>query len=67
MADVCDMADELIAQQLEQSLAAVPKLMGVSATHCKECDEPIPEERRVALPGVRLCVDCRSVAEVRRG
>lgn len=31
-----------------------------SATHCAECDEPIPEARRQAVPGVQLCVDCQS-------
>lgn len=31
-----------------------------SAAFCDECDEPIPEARRVAIPGVRLCVECQS-------
>ena len=31
---------------------------GDSLTHCAECDEPIPEARRAALPGVKLCRDC---------
>lgn len=31
-----------------------------SAAFCDECDEPIPEARRAAIPGVRLCVDCQS-------
>ena len=33
---------------------------GPGATHCTECDEPIPEARRAAQPGVRLCVGCQS-------
>ncbi len=32
--------------------------VGESLTHCAECDEPIPEARRAALPGVKLCIDC---------
>lgn len=32
---------------------------GESRTHCAECDEPIPEPRRAALPGVTLCRDCQ--------
>lgn len=32
---------------------------GPSATHCEECDAPIPEARRQAVPGVRLCVPCQ--------
>lgn len=30
-----------------------------SALFCAECDEPIPEARRQAIPGVQLCVDCQ--------
>jgi phage/conjugal plasmid C-4 type zinc finger TraR family protein len=38
---------------------------GESATHCVECDEPIPERRRLALPGVRTCVACQSERDTR--
>ncbi len=31
-----------------------------SAETCAECDEPIPEKRREAIPGVQLCVECQS-------
>lgn len=30
-----------------------------SRTHCIECEEPIPEARREAIPGVSLCIDCQ--------
>ncbi|AUH32189.1 DksA/TraR family C4-type zinc finger protein [Paracoccus tegillarcae] len=33
---------------------------GDSAEFCVECDEPIPEARRQAVPGVKLCIDCQS-------
>ena len=36
---------------------------GESATHCDECEAPIPEARRAAVPGVRLCVPCRSALD----
>ncbi len=36
---------------------------GESLTHCEMCEEPIPEARRRALPGVRLCVACQSELE----
>lgn len=32
---------------------------GVSRTHCEDCDAPIPERRRLAVAGVRLCVACQ--------
>lgn len=37
--------------------------IGVSARICTACGEPIPEERRLALPGVRLCLPCRAAQE----
>lgn len=36
---------------------------GESLTHCEECDNPIPEARRKAIPGVHLCIDCQSEIE----
>lgn len=36
---------------------------GPTATHCDECGEAIPERRREAIPGVRLCVECQSLAD----
>ncbi len=33
---------------------------GPSLSHCEECDAPIPEARRQAVPGVRLCVQCQA-------
>jgi phage/conjugal plasmid C-4 type zinc finger TraR family protein len=32
---------------------------GESLTHCADCEEPIPEKRRVAIPGVKLCIECQ--------
>lgn len=32
---------------------------GPGRMHCEACDEPIPEARRKAMPGVRLCVSCQ--------
>lgn len=37
----------------------------VSATHCEECDEELPEARRKAYPGCTMCVDCQADAERR--
>lgn len=46
-----------IAEELER-MKARRKPVGDSLTHCAECEEPIPEARRQALPGVKLCIDC---------
>ncbi|AOE49602.1 DksA/TraR family C4-type zinc finger protein [Kangiella sediminilitoris] len=36
---------------------------GESLTHCEWCDEKIPEARRKAIPGVRLCITCQAEQE----
>ncbi|MCO7247607.1 DksA/TraR family C4-type zinc finger protein [Halomonas sp. Mc5H-6] len=33
---------------------------GESLDVCEECGDPIPDARRKAIPGVRLCVACQS-------
>lgn len=36
---------------------------GPSLSHCEECEAPIPQARREAVPGVRLCVHCQEAAD----
>ena len=36
---------------------------GPGLEHCEHCEAPIPEARRVAVPGVRLCVACQDAAD----
>ena len=57
--------DGAVSEQIEASvndelarMQARRKLVGESLTHCAECDEEIPEARRQAIPGVKLCIDC---------
>ncbi|WP_255418664.1 TraR/DksA C4-type zinc finger protein [Paracoccus sp. JM45] len=40
--------------------AARQTARGNSAEFCADCDEPIPQARRQAVPGVKLCVSCQS-------
>ena len=68
--------DGAVSEQIEASISdelarmqARKTPVGESLTHCAECDEPIPEARRIAVPGVKLCVDCvaeRDAVRVRR-
>lgn len=37
----------------------------VSATHCEECDEELPDARRKAYPGCKMCVECQGEQELR--
>ncbi|CCK06157.1 Hypothetical Zinc-finger containing protein [Cronobacter sakazakii 696] len=39
---------------------------GESLEFCEMCDEPIPEARRKAIPGVRLCVNCQQKEDEHR-
>ncbi|MBP3439033.1 MAG: DksA/TraR family C4-type zinc finger protein [Sutterella sp.] len=40
---------------------------GPGLRYCEECGEEIPEARRRAVPGVRLCISCQRVADKRNG
>ena len=40
--------------------------VGDSLTHCADCEEPIPEARRQAIPGVKLCIDCQTERQSRQ-
>jgi len=36
---------------------------GDSLLHCEECDAVIPEARRLAVIGVRLCIACQRLRD----
>ena len=64
--------DGAVSEQIEASISdelarlkAKARPQGESRTHCAECDEPIPDARRTALPGVKLCIDCASDSQAR--
>lgn len=69
MADIADFANDLVQERLDQALAARSAAKSVLVVHsflfCEGCDEPIPEARRLALPGCTQCVQCQSVEELR--
>ena len=56
---------EQIDATVEDAVRRAKSLLpgGESLTHCAECGQAIPEPRRVALPGVRLCVACQEAAD----
>lgn len=39
---------------------------GPGLARCEECDAAIPEARRKAVPGVRLCVACQQAQDAER-
>lgn len=56
-----DAVNEQINSTIEDAVARARKELpqGESLTECEECGEPIPEARRKAIPGVRLCINCQ--------
>lgn len=54
-----------IEDELKRMMHARRDPQGESLTHCAECEEPIPEGRRRAIPGVKLCIDCQSSRDAR--
>ena len=55
---VQDQIDASVEDAVTRARSRLPK--GESRRHCEECGEPIPEPRRQAVPGVRLCVACQT-------
>jgi phage/conjugal plasmid C-4 type zinc finger TraR family protein len=61
--------DGAVQDQIDASVKDAVKLArrrlpdGESLTYCEECESLIPEARRKAIPGVRLCISCQSALE----
>lgn len=68
MSDIIDRASEREAEFLADALARhqrQPENRG-SLSHCKDCGEPIPEARRLAVSGCLRCIDCQELHEMGR-
>lgn len=55
---VQEQIDSSIEDAVARTRSQLPR--GDSLSRCEECDVPIPEARRQAVPGVRLCVNCQA-------
>lgn len=55
-----EIRDDALAARARQ---ADGRLGEASAEECAVCGEPIPEARRVALPGVQTCIECQDDLE----
>ncbi len=58
---VQDQIDASVNDAIEQARGKLPA--GESLTHCEECEQIIPEARRKAVAGVRLCIQCQSAVD----
>jgi len=56
---VQDQIDATISDAIKRARSRAPR--GPSLTHCESCEAKIPEARRKAVAGVRLCVACQTV------
>ncbi len=55
---VQEQIDASIEDAVSHARSQLPK--GESLKRCEECDAEIPEARRQAVAGVRLCVRCQT-------
>jgi len=59
---VHDQIRDSIEDEVKRVQGCLPK--GKSLNFCELCDEKIPEVRRNALPGIRLCIECQQGEDV---
>lgn len=55
---VQEQIDASIKDAVELARSRLPR--GESLRECEECGSEIPQARREAVPGVRLCVGCQA-------
>jgi len=55
---VQDQIDATVEDAVKRVRDSLPR--GESLKNCEECQAEIPEARREAVPGVRLCITCQS-------
>lgn len=58
---VQDQIDATIKDAIKRVRSQAPR--GPSLKRCEACDAKIPEARRKAVPGVRLCVSCQDAQD----
>ena len=59
--NVQDQIDASVEDAVKLARSRLPE--GGGATRCEQCEAIIPEARRKAMPGVRLCIDCQAELE----
>jgi phage/conjugal plasmid C-4 type zinc finger TraR family protein len=58
---VQDQIDATITDAIKRARSQLPS--GPGRPDCEDCEAPIPEARRRAVPGVRLCVACQEARD----
>ncbi|AFM61637.1 TraR/DksA family transcriptional regulator [Enterobacter cloacae] len=66
MADFIDLVQERELAERERHInSARRRPVSPSRFLCEACDAPIPEARRIAVPGVAMCVTCQEMTELK--
>lgn len=64
MADIADVANDLMQERIDHALAArKPAAVSASFEFCVDCDEAIPQARRLAARGCMRCAGCQQALE----
>lgn len=58
---VQDQIDASVDDAVKRARSQLPR--GESLSRCEDCDGVIPEARRLAVPGVRRCVNCQAALD----
>ena len=58
---VQEQIDASLEDEVNRARSQLPQ--GESSLECEECGTAIPEARRKAVPGVRLCVSCQETID----
>jgi phage/conjugal plasmid C-4 type zinc finger TraR family protein len=58
---VQDQIDATVKDGVKRAQSQLPQ--GPGLTHCAQCGGSIPEARRNAVPGVRLCLPCQEARD----
>lgn len=61
---VQEQIDASLEDEVNRARDQLPR--GESATHCDECEAAIPQARREAVPGVRLCISCQEAVDAQQ-
>lgn len=64
MADIADVANDLMLERIDHALAArKPAPVSASFEYCVDCDDAIPQARRLAARGCMRCAGCQQALE----
>ena len=65
--DIADIANDYEDIRRQKLIDSRERYEGESATECEECGAEIPEGRRIAVPGCKLCRECAQILEISWG